>query len=153
MNDAPKSGGPPSDSLLEGLTFCLDETNDGARLIDFLRSRGAVVERLKDHHVHCGTTDEEWLPYVCEKCWIILSRDNHIRRRLMELLGIKNTNGRMFVLRSHALSSEAIVEVVGRSLVGMVRFINETDPPFIANIVRSGEITQVRLPDWEAPEQ
>ena len=151
MKDAPKNDDPARDSPLDGLTFCLDETNDGPHLIAFLRAKGANVERLKDHHVHCGTNDENWLPYVSAKRWIILSRDKNIRKRLLELLAIKNACGRMFVLRSHAISAPEIADIIDKCYPRMLRIIEETEAPFIAHIVRSGAITIVPLPDWSLP--
>ena len=60
-------------------TLFLDECLGARDVAEALRSVGATVEILLDHF-DTGTPDEEWLPVIGQREWVLLTKDKLIRK-------------------------------------------------------------------------
>ena len=81
---------------LEPLVFFLDESLDSATVATALRDAGAVVERATERFPR-GTPDEAWLASAGRNRWVVLTRDQRIRYRQLELLALREARVRAFV--------------------------------------------------------
>jgi hypothetical protein len=75
--------GPRFRRLPEASTFFVDRSLGGKILADALKAAGERIE-IHDDHFPKDATDELWLAKVCAKGWVILSKDDRIRRNPVE---------------------------------------------------------------------
>jgi hypothetical protein len=132
----PLSSNPP--------IFFIDRSLGKKLVATELRKAGALVEIHDDHFL----TDEEdrvWLAEVGKKGWIVLTKDQRIQSRKLELIEVENHGIGMFVFTSAEIKGPVMAGIFGSSLPKMLRFIENNKKPFIARISRQGFISKVRL--------
>lgn len=128
----------------EPVVFFLDRSVGKHHVSAALRALGAVVE-LHDEHFGETTEDAAWIAAVARSGWVILTKDQRIRRRPLERAAVVASGARMFALTSGNLSGPAMAEVFGRHLHKMMRIALGEPAPFIALVSRSGiRIDRVR---------
>ncbi|MGH9360081.1 MAG: hypothetical protein ACRD1O_13025 [Terriglobia bacterium] len=118
----------------------LDENlHNCAPLLEVLESTNARYER---HGVHFspGTLDKEWLPYICKRGWILLTKDKGIRYNQVEIEAILANNGREFFFASGNLTGTKMAEILSNALKKMGRMAKKVDAPFIASLTQRGEV-------------
>lgn len=109
-----------------------------------LREQGFAVELLEDRFAN-DAADEEWLPEVGELGWLILTKDDKIRRRPVERDALLRSGARAFVLPSGNMSGSEMAATVVKSLPKIQRFVSKHQPPFIARITKSGDVRGIEL--------
>jgi hypothetical protein len=104
--------------------------------------------RAAGHHVHLqrevvpsGTHDIEWLPIVGRRKWVLITKDERIRRRTVEMQAYLGAGVRGFVMTA-AGEMRGIDQgaLIARALPAIVRLVRKRAAPFIANITASGRI-------------
>jgi hypothetical protein len=128
-----------SGTNLESLSFYkfyLDRALESYEVRDALKQAGARVEMHRDHFDE-DALDEDWLPVIAGRGWVILSKDqfNHLER-----LAIKNAKGRAFLLVRGELPGKEQAAIISKALPEMLRVLDLTKPPFIAKIYRDGSV-------------
>lgn len=98
-----------------------------------------MVHRHRDYFIH-DTKDEDWLTTVGEKDWIVFTKDKRIRYRSIEREALLNAKVRAFVLVAGNLSGNDIATTFTNALPKILVFVRESEPPFIARILKSGEV-------------
>jgi hypothetical protein len=68
---------------LASLTFFLDHQIGRYQVAEALRSAGAVVEVHLDHF-RGAAPDMEWIPEVGRRGWVLITKDQNIRRNPLE---------------------------------------------------------------------
>ena len=126
-------------------TFCIDEALGNRVVAQALREAGVSVELLIDHHKR-GAFDEEWLPDIGRRGWIVLTKDKMMRRRPAEQLAIVKHGVRAFSLTSGEMKAQEMAEVFLKAMPKMKRLLRKHPEPFIAAVTRSGDITLVFPP-------
>ncbi len=109
-----------------------------------LESAGETVHLHRDHFKP-DARDWEWLPVVGAKRWVILTKDNQIHRRQIELTALKNANARSFVLVSAGLTGAVQADIIVRALPRIHEEIEAGSPPFIARIYRDSSVVRIKL--------
>lgn len=109
-----------------------------------LREHGFSVELLEDRFTN-DAADEEWLPKVGERGWLILTKDDKIRRRPVERDALLRSGARAFILPSGNMSGKEMAATVVNALPSIQRFVDKNQPPFIARITRSGDVRKIEL--------
>ena len=94
-----RSGASFDQKQPDPLTFFLDRNLGKHIIADILREAGALVE-VHDDHFPAGAKDNEWLPAVGEKGWVVLTKDQRIRYRGLELKALEEAQVKAFVLTS-----------------------------------------------------
>jgi len=112
---------------------------------DALRQAGAHVE-VHHHHFQPGARDDEWLPVVGEREWIVLTKDRHIRRRELEISAIINARVRAFVMTAADLTGPEQATVFVRALNKMNRIAAASRGPLIGRVSERGGISMLQLP-------
>jgi len=115
----------------EPLVFFLDENIDGPDLAERLRSRGI---RHEAHRIHftAGATDEEWIPVVAARGWVIVTRDLEIRRRAVERDAWLHSGAIVVMLRGDSLNNEAMASALSAALArGLELYVSKRMPPMI----------------------
>lgn len=86
------------------------------------------------------TPDEDWLPVVGEKRWIVLMRDLHIGMRVIELNALLSSNVKAFALISGEQPDKRSAEVLITALPKILDMIESHDFPFIAKVHKNGDV-------------
>lgn len=87
-----------------------------------------------------ATPDEEWLRRCGTERWIVITKDQMIRKRTLEREALLEAKVEAFVFTGGHLSGTEVAEVITRALPKMTQLLNATDPPFIARITGSGNV-------------
>lgn len=128
-----------SGTNLESLSFYkffLDRALESYALRDALKEMGARVEMHRDHFKD-DALDEDWLPIIAARGWVILSKDQY---NYLERMAIKHAKGRAFLLVRGELTGKEQAAIISKALPEMLRVLDLTKPPFIAKIYRDGSV-------------
>jgi hypothetical protein len=126
----------------DAFVFFLDRNLGTKQVANALRLASAVVEIHNDHFPP-GADDEEWLPEVGRRGWIVLTKDDRIRYRTPERIALMKARVALFALASGNLRGEEMAQAFVKALPRMHRFLAKYHPPFIARVTRSGAVSMV----------
>nr|MDT0661574.1 hypothetical protein [Micromonospora sp. DSM 115978] len=73
------------------------------------------AELFGRERLHQGVIDEDWLPIVGERGWVVFGRDQNILKREDELRAFLDAKIHMFLLPGNALRTQ-IVDLIGVNL-------------------------------------
>ncbi len=110
-----------------------------------LRAAGARVE-IHDGNFAPDAPDDEWIPEVGRRGWIVLSKDEKIRYRLAEKRAIAQSAVRAFFLVPKGLTGPENGRILASAVTRMTKFALGNQPPFIAKVLRNGTVKM-----WERP--
>jgi predicted nuclease of predicted toxin-antitoxin system len=127
--------------------FFIDRCLGSVRLATALRAASITVE-IHDDHFPQSAQDEDWLPEVGRRGWVVLTKDGSIAKRISERLAVASANIKLFVLVAQNLSGDDMIDIFSKSLPAMQTFAREHPPPFIAKVYKSGEVSP-----WKSHEQ
>ena len=82
--------------------------------------------------------DEEWLEVAGRERWVVLTRDQHIRRRPSDLDAFQTHKVIVFVLAAGNASATDTAELVTRLYDKIQRLAAQAKPPVMYSITRSG---------------
>ena len=113
-----------------------------------LLDAGARIERHDDHFPQ-DAPDEEWIPEVAKRGWVILTKDKNIRRRAGEREAVLLTAARIFTLSSGNMRGTEMAALFVNRLADLEKMATEHPAPFVA-VVSPVEI-RVVLPRSPKP--
>ena len=126
--------------LLDSLAIYLDENHCNNRsILAVLKNAGIEVHRHLDHFSR-GTPDQDWLPLVGEKGWILLTTDKRIRFRANEKQAVIRHNIRMFYFSKNDMSGSQMGSCLEKALPEIQNLCARVEPPFFAAITRNGQV-------------
>ena len=131
----------PAETEPQPTVFFIDRCLGRVKLATALRKAGITVE-IHDDHFPQNAEDENWLPDVGERGWVVLTKDKSIAKRTSERLAVASANIRMFVLATQDLPGQDMVEVFLKAFMKMQAFAREHPSPFIAKVYKSGEVSE-----------
>jgi hypothetical protein len=131
---------------LELAVFFIDRSVGKRSVAEPLRQAGLRIE-LHDDHFPQNATDEEWLPVVGERRWYVITRDDRIRYRRLEAAAVRAAKVGMLVIVSKNLTGPQTAEVIIKALPSLRRFIKKHRRPFIAKILRNGNVEKIAFHD------
>jgi predicted nuclease of predicted toxin-antitoxin system len=127
---------------LPNTIFYLDECLGGNKVPAALKEAGIVFELHNDHFPR-GTADEEWLPEIGKKGWVLLTQDKGIKRRKNELAALRENKVRAFVISARGLRGEEIGALIVKTMPQILRVLKHTEAPLIAAISKD-KIVELR---------
>ncbi len=92
-----------------------------------------------------GTADEVWLKACGDRHWIVLTRDQRIRRRVLERLAIQQSGAAVSALTAGEATVSETANVVTRLLVKFAHMAVSEPKPFLYTFGRAGRLSRVRL--------
>lgn len=125
------------------LVFFIDRSLGRKQVAQALREAGATVE-VHDDHFPQTTPDVEWLADVGRRGWVVLSKDERIRRNRIEREALEAARARAFFLTQQDITGQEMAELFSNALSGMTRRAVSEPAPFIFTISRSGKFSRVR---------
>lgn len=106
----PRRSGPPPDP-----TFLIDRSLGRLVVAQALREVGLGVETLASiygEHKSQRVPDEEWLELAGERGWLVLMKDDSIRRRPAELAALQEARVRAFCVTNANLRGVQYAELI-----------------------------------------
>jgi predicted nuclease of predicted toxin-antitoxin system len=101
------------------------------------------VEAHDDHFAQ-EAPDEEWIPEVAARGWVILTKDKNIRRRAGEREALVTSQARIITLTSGNMRGAAMSALFVGHLAEMEQLASTQPAPFVAILGPGG--MQVMLP-------
>jgi hypothetical protein len=96
-------------------------------------SSGWTVEQHNSHFPQ-GTEDIVWLPFVGRNQWVLITKDQRIRKHPFERQVLINSGVRNFVLHAGNLKAAEMAAIYTTAMPAMLTLIAEQAAPFIAKI-------------------
>jgi predicted nuclease of predicted toxin-antitoxin system len=127
------------------VTFFIDRCL-GKAVGEALKRARAKVE-LHDDHFAQDVPDEDWIPEVTRRGWVILTKDKNIRRRPGEREALLTAGARIFTLTSGNMRGEDMAALFVRQLRDMRTVARKAKPPFVAIVTEDQIEMLVRAPD------
>jgi hypothetical protein len=118
------------------LDECLGSTDVPAAL----RAKGIRVELLHEHF-DSATRDTAWLAEVGKRGWVVLTKDQRIRRRRVELEALLAANVAAFVLTSGNLTGAATAGAFANAWPRIRKHVRDYALPFVAAVDATGRVT------------
>jgi hypothetical protein len=88
-----------------------------------------------------GRQDHLWLPVIGARGWVVITKDQAIRRNPLEIEALLNSGARAFVITAD-LSPEDALSLLARKWTKIAR-ICQRKGPFIFNITASGIMAEI----------
>lgn len=104
-----------------------------------LRAAGATVETHDDHFADT-TLDVEWLAHAGQHGWIVLTKDEAIRRRPLELAALMSAGVAAFILTARGLTGAAMASLLVDALPRIERIVGTRARPLVATISATGDV-------------
>ena len=101
---------------------------------------GLPVE-IHDDHFARDEEDAVWLAEVSKRSWVVLTKDQKLRYRPLEISALRASGARVFVLIGGNLRAIEIAAIFEAALPGMQRILTSRKGPFIARISKDARIT------------
>ncbi|HEY0191156.1 MAG TPA: hypothetical protein VGC42_08550 [Kofleriaceae bacterium] len=126
----------------DGLVFYLDANLDGPELVKALRGVGMACEAHRDHFAK-DAADEDWMPAVAARGWVIVTRDFAIKRRPMERAAWTRANATIVMVRGDKLSSADMARmlITAHADGRLDNFIGKRVPPMVLYLASPGQLT------------
>ena len=117
----------------------LDECLGSTDVPMTLREMGVRVELLHDHF-EADTADPVWLAAVGKLGWVVLTKDQRIRRRRAELQALLDAGVAAFVLASGNLTGKATAAAFVQAYPRMRKLLRDHELPFVARVDARGTV-------------
>jgi len=111
----------------------------GKKIAGPLIKAGAIVH-LHDDHFDQNVEDEEWLTEVGKRGWLVITKDQRIRRRPLERDALLRANLKVFCFMSGSISFPEMAKIFVKALPSIKRISENTSPPFIAGIYKDASV-------------
>lgn len=109
-----------------------------------MEAAGANVERAGGAFPF-GTPDEVWLTACGQRGWIVLTRDQRIRYRVIEREAIQQSGAAVFALTAGEATAADTAKVIVRLLSKFANMAISEPKPFLYTFGLSGRLSRVRL--------
>jgi len=90
-----------------------------------------------------GTPDSEWLPEVGRQRWLLVSKDDRIRRREIERRALIVAGVRAIFYEEATLTAAQMVEAFRLGLPRISRLISKLEPPFVLRLGKTGRVKRL----------
>ncbi len=81
-----------------------------------------------------------WLRAVGEQGWVVLTKDQRLRYRPLEIAALRASNARVFVLTAGNLRGIEIAAVFHAALPRIYKILHLHQGPFVATVSQSGNV-------------
>lgn len=96
---------------------------------------------IHDDHFRRDEEDRVWLAAVSEKGWVVLTKDQRLRYRPLEIAALRSSGARVFILVAGNLRGAEIAGVFVSALPSLCQILQNYEAPFVARITKSGRVT------------
>jgi predicted nuclease of predicted toxin-antitoxin system len=136
----PEAAAPPAPEA--GPTLFIDRDAWSRKLDEALRGAGIPFMAHRDVFDD-DTPDQIWLAEVGRRGWVVVTRDQNIRRRPNELAAVRAARIHLFALTSGNLSAAETATLVLRAWPAIRRAVAAHAPPALWSVTRGGEVRRL----------
>lgn len=130
----PSAAKPPDETV-----FFIDRSLGIDPLRTELIKAGLVVE-IHDDHFARDEEDRVWLWTVGERGWVVLTKDQRLRYRPLEIAALRASKARVFVLTAGNLRGMEIATVFLAALPRICKVLRSLPGPFVARVSQAGHV-------------
>jgi len=127
----------------EKLAYFVDRCLGGKTVPEILRAAGKKVEP-HDKHFPETALDEDWLPIVGRKKWVVLTEDSRIR--YVHGQAIERAKIRVFILMSKKLNGQQMAAAFLKAINRIEKMARKNQGPFIAKVYKDGRVVMSEVP-------
>jgi hypothetical protein len=124
----------------DGTVFFIDRSLGVEPIRTKLAESGLTVE-IHDEHFARDEEDYVWLTNVGGRGWIVLTKDQRLRYRPLEIAALRASNARVFVLTAGNLRGIEIAAVFLAAIPRICNILRSCLGPFVARVSQSGHVT------------
>jgi len=124
---------------LPDLVLFLDECLGTTDVPEALRLQSLRVEVFLEHF-KSGTPDQDWLPIVGGKSWVVLTKDKMIRKREAEMAALSDGGVAAFVLTAGDMTGSQIASAFCAAIPRIQKLVRDRLPPFVAAVRGNGSV-------------
>ncbi|MCC6367518.1 MAG: hypothetical protein IT165_28690 [Bryobacterales bacterium] len=125
---------PPDETI-----FFIDRSLGIEPIRTELLSAGLAVE-IHDDHFARDEEDRVRLRTVGERGWVVLTKDQRLRYRPLEIAALRASKARVFVLTAGNLRGTEIAAVFVTALPRIYKVLHSLPGPFVARVSQSGHV-------------
>jgi predicted nuclease of predicted toxin-antitoxin system len=125
---------PPEEEV-----FFLDRSLGVEPIRSVLTREGLVVE-IHDNHFKRDEEDRVWLAKVGSRNWVVLTKDQRLRYRPLEIAALRVSRCRVFVLVAGNMKGDEIASIFVKSLHQIFAILRSHPGPFVARISKGGRV-------------
>jgi predicted nuclease of predicted toxin-antitoxin system len=130
----PSAAKPPDETV-----FFIDRSLGVDPIRAELVKAGLVVE-IHDDHFARDEEDHVWLRTAGEQGWVVLTKDQRLRYRPLEIAALRASKARVFVLTAGNLRGMEIATVFLAALPRICKILHALPGPFVARVSQSGHV-------------
>jgi len=104
-------------------------------------TKADLAVEIHDDHFARDEEDRVWLRTVGERGWVVLTKDQRLRYRPLEIAALRASRARVFVLTAGNLRGGEIAAVFIAALPRICKVLHSVKGPFLVRISRSGQVT------------
>ena len=123
----------------DGTVFFIDRSLGIEPIRTELVTAGLIVE-IHDEHFARDEEDRVWLQTVGERGWVVLTKDQRLRYRPLEIAALRASNARVFVLTAGNLRGIEIAAVFLAALPQICKVLHSLPGPFMARVSQLGHV-------------
>lgn len=90
------------------------------------------------------TKDRVWMPDVCNRGYVVISKDKDLLNRTNCLMIWHRLKGRIFHIASGTANRQQLIFALLTALRKMEKIIEQTEPPFLIRVLISGDVELVK---------
>jgi predicted nuclease of predicted toxin-antitoxin system len=124
----------------DGTVFFVDRSIGVEPIRTEFINAGLVVE-IHDDHFARDEEDRVWLRSAGERGWVVLTKDQKLRYRPLEIEALRASRARVFVLTAGNLRGVEIGAVFLGALPQICKVLENVPGPFVARVSKSGKVT------------
>jgi predicted nuclease of predicted toxin-antitoxin system len=124
----------------DGTVFFIDRSL-GVEPIRTALSNSGLDVKIHDDHFPRDEEDRVWLQTVGARGWVVLTKDQRLRYRPLEIGALRASNARVFVLTAGNLRGSEIAAVFLAALPRICRVLHSRPGPFVARVTQLGHVT------------
>ena len=120
-------------------------TNIPRALREYLKPLGLQVE-YHDLHFDADAPDDDWLPIVGERGWIVIGQDHHYHLNSPEVEAISQYSIGAFYLWGATESKWEVMCCFARGYTNILNEATVTPKPFIYRVEKRGNLNEIHVP-------
>jgi PIN like domain len=127
----------------EKIVFFVDRSLGKIDVPNALRAAGYLCERHDDHWDQT-TEDSVWLAGVAARKWVVLTKDERIRYRPLELQTLKSARLRTFIIICGNVRGTDTARILLAAMLKILAVVGTQRGPFIYYIYKNSTIKRAR---------
>ena len=130
----PSDAKPPDETV-----FFIDRSLGIDPIRTELVNAGLTVE-IHDDYFARDEEDRTWLRTVGERGWVVLTKDQRLRYRPLEIAALRASRARVFVLTAGNLRGIEIAAIFLKALPRIAKILHTVPGPFVARVSQLGQV-------------